>query len=46
MFDHAVHEGFLSEPHRQLIATDNDVQRLIDRLSAAVVPGEDSLHEA
>jgi uncharacterized protein (TIGR00730 family) len=46
MFDHAVREGFLSEPHRQLIATDNDVLRLIDRLSAAVVPGEDALHEA
>ena len=46
MFDHAVREGFLSQQHRQLIATDTDVSRLVDHLSAAVVPGGDTLHEA
>ena len=46
MFDHAVQEGFLSPQHRGLIISDHDATRLLDRLSARVATGEDSLHEA
>jgi uncharacterized protein (TIGR00730 family) len=37
--DHAVREGFIAEPHRQMILTDDDPQRLIERLRA-YRPGE------
>ncbi len=46
MFDHATREGFLSEPHRQLIVSDDDAQRLIERLSSGVMPAEVFLDEA
>ncbi|WP_341930932.1 TIGR00730 family Rossman fold protein, partial [Methyloversatilis discipulorum] len=34
MFDQATREGFLSAPHRQLIISDEDPIRLLDRLAA------------
>lgn len=46
MFDHSVQEGFLSVAHRQLMPSEHDAQRLLDRLLSAVVSGENSLHEA
>ncbi|OYW27828.1 MAG: Rossman fold protein, TIGR00730 family [Methyloversatilis sp. 12-65-5] len=46
MFDHAVREGFLSIAHRQLMPSEHNAQRLLDRLLSAVVSGENSLHEA
>lgn len=46
MFDMATREGFLSAPHRQLIISDNDADRLLDRLAEAAVPGENTPNEA
>lgn len=40
MFDRAVNDGFLSLPHRQLIISDNDPTRLLDRLASGSAPRE------
>ncbi|HEU4587278.1 MAG TPA: TIGR00730 family Rossman fold protein [Gemmatimonadales bacterium] len=37
--DHAVREGFIAEPHRQMILIDDDPRRLLERLRA-YRPGE------
>lgn len=41
MFDHAVREGFLSAPHRQLIVSDEDPSRLLDSLAAGMRIGSE-----
>jgi uncharacterized protein (TIGR00730 family) len=42
MFDQATREGFLSTPHRQLIISDEDPIRLLDRLAAGVTTGSEA----
>ena len=42
MFDQATREGFLSAPHRQLIISDEDPIRLLDRLAAGVTTGSET----
>lgn len=39
MVDHAAAEGFIRDPYRELLLSDGDVSRLLDRLSHAHVPG-------
>ncbi len=39
MVDRAVAEGFIRNPHRELLLSDTDVSRLLDRLNHAFVPG-------
>jgi hypothetical protein len=39
MVDRAVADGFIRNPHRELLLSDTDVSRLLDRLSHAFVPG-------
>ena len=38
MVDRAVAEGFIRNPHRELLLSDTDVSRLLDRLSHAFGP--------
>ncbi|WP_018412600.1 LOG family protein [Methyloversatilis thermotolerans] len=45
MFDRATHEGFLSQSHRQLIVSDDDPSRLLERLAAGRISGVNA-HEA
>lgn len=42
MFDQATREGFLSAPHRQLIISDEDPIRLLDRLTAGATTGSET----
>jgi uncharacterized protein (TIGR00730 family) len=39
MVDRAVAEGFIRSPHRELLLSDTDASRLLDRLNHAFVPG-------
>jgi hypothetical protein len=39
MVDRAAAEGFIRDPHRELLFSDTDVSRLLDRLDHAAVPG-------